>query len=451
MSTSNEERASQSTSEIIQQTTGETPSSADMHSCGASPQNPTQASNNNKSTLSSCDKSIDPVSFGTNTYNNQHSSKNAKGTTPATPATKTSLAHRQQPTTPNQSLCDNRSSQQQQQPKHIAHQQDSTYHLNLRQQQQQINQQHLATEHLAPHQWSVSSNGPAAAVAGAPGTGANTTQRCLYPAASGVDKLIWAAMMEDAATMAAISNAHKYNQHHQQQNNAAATANHYLPLGRGIGYLNNARDSQIPTPSNKSELELYRLLERANLLNYFATFLSYGGDDVQQLSDAEEDEFLEIMSLVGMTEKPLHVRRMQKALIEWRESKEAENNFRRPSQYQYFSGSHYGNYNGYMDSSYHKPQHHNQQQHINNLNSGIFADSPAPTPTSPSSIAVLASDDQQSNISMDIGSTRPNHNQVHSTPHDILVGAPKRPRLMDSLHRTDNSSRRSTSKSPPPL
>lgn len=42
-----------------------------------------------------------------------------------------------------------------------------------------------------------------------------------------------------------------------------------------------------------------------------------GGDDVQQLCEAGEDEFLEIMALVGMAAKPLHVRRLQKALQEW--------------------------------------------------------------------------------------------------------------------------------------
>lgn len=44
---------------------------------------------------------------------------------------------------------------------------------------------------------------------------------------------------------------------------------------------------------------------------------SVGGDDVQQLCDAGEEEFLEIMALVGMASKPLHVRRFQKALQEW--------------------------------------------------------------------------------------------------------------------------------------
>ncbi|XP_042234418.1 NGFI-A-binding protein homolog [Homarus americanus] len=70
-------------------------------------------------------------------------------------------------------------------------------------------------------------------------------------------------------------------------------------------------------PSNESELQLYRVLQRANLLNYYDTFISQGGDDVQQLCEAGEEEFLEIMALVGMASKPLHVRRLQKALQEW--------------------------------------------------------------------------------------------------------------------------------------
>ena len=46
-------------------------------------------------------------------------------------------------------------------------------------------------------------------------------------------------------------------------------------------------------------------------------WLVVGGDDVQQLCEAGEDEFLEIMALVGMASKPLHVRRLQKALQEF--------------------------------------------------------------------------------------------------------------------------------------
>ena len=36
-----------------------------------------------------------------------------------------------------------------------------------------------------------------------------------------------------------------------------------------------------------------------------------------QLCEAGEEEFLEIMTLVGMASKPLHVRRLQKALQEY--------------------------------------------------------------------------------------------------------------------------------------
>ncbi|MEQ2208602.1 hypothetical protein XENOCAPTIV_008425, partial [Xenoophorus captivus] len=64
-------------------------------------------------------------------------------------------------------------------------------------------------------------------------------------------------------------------------------------------------------------LQLYRVLQRANLLAYYETFIQQGGDDVQQLCEAAEEEFLEIMALVGMATKPLHVRRLQKALRDW--------------------------------------------------------------------------------------------------------------------------------------
>ncbi|XP_066543945.1 NGFI-A-binding protein 1b isoform X2 [Amia ocellicauda] len=70
-------------------------------------------------------------------------------------------------------------------------------------------------------------------------------------------------------------------------------------------------------PRTLGELQLYRILQRANLLYYYDAFIQQGGDDVQQLCEAGEDEFLEIMALVGMASKPLHVRRLQKALRDW--------------------------------------------------------------------------------------------------------------------------------------
>ncbi|XP_048452820.1 NGFI-A-binding protein 2-like [Rhincodon typus] len=70
-------------------------------------------------------------------------------------------------------------------------------------------------------------------------------------------------------------------------------------------------------PRTLGELQLYRVLQKAHLLPYYNSFIQQGGDDVQQLSEAGEEEFLEIMALVGMATKPLHVRRLQKALQEW--------------------------------------------------------------------------------------------------------------------------------------
>lgn len=71
------------------------------------------------------------------------------------------------------------------------------------------------------------------------------------------------------------------------------------------------------TPSNEAELQIYRVLQRASLLAYYDTLLEMGGEDVKQFCDAGEEEFLEMMALVGMASKPLHVRRFQKVLHEW--------------------------------------------------------------------------------------------------------------------------------------
>lgn len=58
-------------------------------------------------------------------------------------------------------------------------------------------------------------------------------------------------------------------------------------------------------------------LQSAVLWMSFDVLCVIGGDDVYQLCEAGEEEFLEIMALVGMAGKPLHVRRLQKALHEW--------------------------------------------------------------------------------------------------------------------------------------
>ncbi|XP_025266111.1 NGFI-A-binding protein homolog isoform X2 [Camponotus floridanus] len=100
--------------------------------------------------------------------------------------------------------------------------------------------------------------------------------------------------------------------------------NHQQPAGVSVAAVprilsRNVNGTLVQTsvPQNEAELQLYRVMQRASLLGYYDTLLEMGGDDVQQLCDAGEEEFLEIMALVGMASKPLHVRRLQKALQEW--------------------------------------------------------------------------------------------------------------------------------------
>ncbi|XP_026828088.1 NGFI-A-binding protein homolog isoform X2 [Ooceraea biroi] len=103
---------------------------------------------------------------------------------------------------------------------------------------------------------------------------------------------------------------------------ASPSGNHQPPAGvpvaaRILSRNVNGTLIQTSVPQNEAELQLYRVMQRASLLGYYDTLLEMGGDDVQQLCDAGEEEFLEIMALVGMASKPLHVRRLQKALQEW--------------------------------------------------------------------------------------------------------------------------------------
>ena len=48
--------------------------------------------------------------------------------------------------------------------------------------------------------------------------------------------------------------------------------------------------------------------------------MSLGGDDLKQLAEAQDDDFQEIITLVGMVSKPLHVKRFKKALTDYRQS-----------------------------------------------------------------------------------------------------------------------------------
>ncbi|XP_051160915.1 NGFI-A-binding protein homolog [Leptopilina boulardi] len=92
---------------------------------------------------------------------------------------------------------------------------------------------------------------------------------------------------------------------------------HQTNLPRILSRNINGTLVQTSVPQNEAELQLYRVMQKASLLGYYDTLLEMGGDDVQQLCDAGEEEFLEIMALVGMASKPLHVRRLQKTLQEW--------------------------------------------------------------------------------------------------------------------------------------
>ena len=51
-------------------------------------------------------------------------------------------------------------------------------------------------------------------------------------------------------------------------------------IGEPYDFLPVAVTSQ---PRNESELQLYRVLQRANLLSYYDTFIAQGGDDVHQV------------------------------------------------------------------------------------------------------------------------------------------------------------------------
>jgi len=75
--------------------------------------------------------------------------------------------------------------------------------------------------------------------------------------------------------------------------------------------------SGMRTASSLAEWQLQAVLYRARLTQYFDVFISQGGDDIDQIMQCDETEFLEIMSLVGMASKPLHVRRLQRTLSEF--------------------------------------------------------------------------------------------------------------------------------------
>lgn len=60
-------------------------------------------------------------------------------------------------------------------------------------------------------------------------------------------------------------------------------------------------------------------------MQYYDDFIAQGGDDINQFMTCDEHEFLEIMSVVGMASKPLHVRRFQRTLTEFSKDPDAFN------------------------------------------------------------------------------------------------------------------------------
>ncbi|VDQ01154.1 unnamed protein product [Trichobilharzia regenti] len=77
-------------------------------------------------------------------------------------------------------------------------------------------------------------------------------------------------------------------------------------------------DAKRNSIQNLGEYEVYLLLQKAKLLQYFDAFINHGGDDIQQLTELLKDpnEFDQLMKLVGMDRKPLHIQRFKKALAQ---------------------------------------------------------------------------------------------------------------------------------------
>ena len=59
-------------------------------------------------------------------------------------------------------------------------------------------------------------------------------------------------------------------------------------------------------------------MDATNLIVYCVFCCDSGGDDISQFAQAPEDEFQDMMKIVKMHKKPLHVARFKKTLIEWR-------------------------------------------------------------------------------------------------------------------------------------
>ncbi|XP_076108262.1 uncharacterized protein LOC143076400 isoform X2 [Mytilus galloprovincialis] len=70
-------------------------------------------------------------------------------------------------------------------------------------------------------------------------------------------------------------------------------------------------------PQNLLEWQLYCVLKRASLLQYYDSFIRQGECNVLQLSESDDDKFKDIMEKVGMAKKSIHVRQFKNSLLEW--------------------------------------------------------------------------------------------------------------------------------------
>ncbi|KAI1699457.1 NAB conserved region 1 (NCD1) domain-containing protein [Ditylenchus destructor] len=76
----------------------------------------------------------------------------------------------------------------------------------------------------------------------------------------------------------------------------------------------------FPQANTVSEWKLQSVLYKANLVQYYDAFVSEGGDDVEQFIKCNEEEFLELVSVVRVT-KPLHIKRLRETLTEFSQNR----------------------------------------------------------------------------------------------------------------------------------
>ncbi|CAG2233075.1 NAB [Mytilus edulis] len=62
-------------------------------------------------------------------------------------------------------------------------------------------------------------------------------------------------------------------------------------------------------PQNLLEWQLHCVLQRANLLQYYDSFIRQGECNVLQLSESDDEKFKDVMEKVGMDKKSIHVRK----------------------------------------------------------------------------------------------------------------------------------------------